>query len=182
MRNKALDVRGYSFSDSDTIMVDANIWLYLYGPGAPPMSWTASTYSGVFARILASDSKLFLDTLVLSEFINRYARLEMKRLQPAQNNYKAFRSSPDYPPVAKAIESGVKQILTVCQPARHPFDEWGLNDLLTEFGANTYDWNDQLIAENCKKQGFSLLANDGDFTEGGISVLTANSRLLTACP
>lgn len=182
MKNKAVDASSHPFSDKDEILVDANIWIYLCSPGGIPGSWQVKTYSSIMARILKAGSKLFLDVLVLSEYINRYSRIAMNHLQPAQTNFKAFRNSPDYPPVASAIEAEVKQLLMVCTPVNHAFDEWNLNDLMTDFGANSVDCNDQLITENCKKNGFSLLTNDGDFTEGGIPVLTANNKLLTACP
>ena len=180
MKNKAFDARSHPFSDSDAIMVDANIWLYLNGPASVSQTW-ASIYSGVCGRILSAGSSLFMDVLVLSEFINRFARLEMWRLQPHHRDFKAFRGSTDFPPVARSIESQVNQILMVCRPVDHPFSEWNLPDLLNDFGSGTVDWNDQLIAENCRKHGLALLTNDGDFTEGGISVFTANSKLLTAC-
>jgi len=182
MRNKAIDATSHVFSNTDEILVDANIWIYLCTPAGIPGSWPVKTYSNILSRILKAESQLFLDVLVLSEFINRYARIEMKRLQPAQTDFKAFRNSPDYPSVAKSIETEVKQLLMVCHPVSHPFNEWNLDELLIEFGLNKFDWNDQLIAENCKKHGFSLLTNDSDFTEGGISIFTANNRLLTACP
>lgn len=181
MKNKAFDARSHPFSDSDAILVDANIWLYLYGPASTSATW-AGTYSGVFSRILSAGSLLFLDVLVLSEFINQFARLEMRRLQPGQYNFKAFRGSASFPPVARSIESQVNQILMVCRPMDHPFSEWNLSDLLNDFGTGTMDWNDQVITENCRKHGLALLTNDNDFTEGGISVFTANNRLLAACP
>ena len=37
-------------------------------------------------------------------------------------------------------------------------------------------------ADVCRKHGISPLTNDGDFTEGGISVFTANGKLIRACP
>lgn len=182
MKNKALDARSYAFSNRDNILVDANIWLYLSGPAATPTSWAVRTYSSVFSRILSAGCSLFLDVLVLSEFIDRFARIEMKRLQPTQTDFKSFRGSTDFIPVAQAIESHVSQFLMVCQPVNHNFSEWNLTDLLNDFGTGIVDWNDQLIAENCRKHGLALLTNDRDFTEGGISVFTANNRLLTACP
>nr|MBC8362984.1 PIN domain-containing protein [Candidatus Desulfatibia profunda] len=181
MKNKAFDARSHAFSNSDSMLVDANIWLYLLGPASVSQTW-ASIYSGVFNRILSAGSLLSLDVLVLSEFINQFARLEMRRLQPGQYDFKAFRGSADFPPVARSIESQVNQILMVCRPVDHPFSEWRLSDLLNDFGTGAMDWNDQLITENCRKHGLALLTNDGDFTKGGISVFTANNRLLAACP
>ena len=182
MRNRAFDASSHSFSNTDAILVDANIWIYLYGPVPNPANWAVRTYSNVFSRILAAGSRLFLDVLVLSEFINRFARIEMRRLHPTQNNFKTFRNSPDFPPVARSIELQVSQILMVCQPVDHPFAEWNHADLLKDFSSGNVDWNDQLIAENCRKNGLAVLTNDSDFTHGGIPVFTANNTLLAACP
>jgi len=181
MKNKAFDARSHAFLDSDSILVDANIWLYLLGPASVSPRWTA-VYSGVFKRIDSAGSDLFLDTLILSEFINRFARIEMQRIQPGQSNFKAFRDSNDFQAVAQSIESQVNVMLSLCRPIDHPFSEWNLSDLLKDFSTGTVDWNDQLIVENCRKHSLALLTNDGDFTHGGISVFTANTKLLAACP
>jgi len=182
MRNKAIDARTHTFAGTDSILLDANVWLYLYGPAADPSDWKVQAYSGIFSRLLTAGTQLFLDVLILSEFINRFARMEMKRIQPTQSDFKAFRTSADYPSVASAIETQVGQILTACRPIDHPFAEWRHTDLMKEFGTGSSDWNDQLIVENCRKHNLALLTNDADFTEGGIPVFTANGRLLAACP
>jgi len=180
-KNKAFDARSHAFTASDAILPDANIWLYLNGPAANPAGWSVKTYSAVLANILGARSRLFLDVLVLGEFINRFARLEMKRLQPGQNDFKTFRSSGDFPSVAAAIKYQTGQIIAICQPINHPFAEWDLPQLLSDFAVGGADWNDQLLIENCRKHGLAPLTNDGDFTEGGISVFTANNKLLNAC-
>lgn len=64
----------------------------------------------------------------------------------------------------------------------HPCSEWNHTQMLADFGTGGADWNDQLLVENCRRHGISPLTNDGDFTEGGISVFTANNKLLVACP
>jgi predicted nucleic acid-binding protein len=182
MRNKAINANNHSFSSKDEILVDANIWIDLYGPAANPNRWSVRTYSNIYARMLTAGCKLFLDLLILSEFVNRFARIEMRRIQPTQGNFKSFRQSTDFPPVARAIETQVTQILSVCNPIDHPFAEWPHIDLMKDFSTGSVDLNDQLLAHNCRKHGLAILTNDSDFTEGGISVFTANNRLLTACP
>ena len=57
-----------------------------------------------------------------------------------------------------------------------------LADLLNDFSTGAFDCNDQFLVECCRKHGLCMLTNDWDFTEGGITVYTANNRLLTACP
>ena len=41
-----------------------------------------------------------------------------------------------------------------------------------------YGFNDQVITEICKNNGFTLITNDGDFKTQEISILTANAKLL----
>jgi hypothetical protein len=94
MKNKARDARTHRFAATDQILPDANIWLYLYGPSANPATWPVRTYSGVFAGLLTAKSQLYLDVLVLSEFVNRFARIEWKRTAPTITDFKVFRQSP----------------------------------------------------------------------------------------
>lgn len=182
MKNKAINATTHVFSASDKLLPDANIWIYLNGPASDPTKWAVQTYSAILGDILNAGAEVFLDVLVLSEFINRFARMEMNRLQPGQRDFKAFRQSADFPPVATAIQQQTSQILAMCQPLDHPFSEWNHTQMLTDFGLGGADWNDQLLVENCRKHGISPLTNDGDFTEGGINVFTANGKLIRACP
>lgn len=52
MKNKAHDLKTYRFSPGEEVMVDANIWLYLY---PPPMNINvrfARQYSTGFAQLI----------------------------------------------------------------------------------------------------------------------------------
>ena len=66
-------VDSYEFAESDALFLDTNIWLYVYAPQAPN-DWRTRIYSKSLGKILTAKSKIFIDALVLSEFINRYAR------------------------------------------------------------------------------------------------------------
>ncbi|MGB6064251.1 MAG: hypothetical protein WBG50_05560 [Desulfomonilaceae bacterium] len=44
MSSEAFHIRDYHFSNSDALLVDANVWLYLYGPQEPE-DWRAKVYS-----------------------------------------------------------------------------------------------------------------------------------------
>ncbi len=54
--------------------------------------------------------------------------------------------------------------------------------MLSDFETGGADFNDALILETCRRNNLTLVTNDGDFSEGGISVLTAHHKLLAACP
>ncbi len=53
-----------------------------------------------------------------------------------------------------------------------------IDDLLNDYATGSYDFNDQMITDLCKRKGLKLITNDGDFKGQGIPILTANNRLL----
>ena len=53
-----------------------------------------------------------------------------------------------------------------------------MDNLLNDYATGDYDFNDQVITEICKNNGFTLITNDSDFKTQDIPILTANSKLL----
>lgn len=52
MKNKAYDLSSYSFSSDEQVLVDTNVWLYLFpAPGNPPHNF-AQQYSTAFANLV----------------------------------------------------------------------------------------------------------------------------------
>jgi len=192
MRNKAHDISAYPFAAADRVLPDANIWLFLYAPSSIALPSflrpAVAAYTRALAAIVSSGAELFLDAIVFSEVINRLLDDEWQRIDPPDANgvrkyrkRKHFRKSTDYPLAATAVESLAKQIVAQTQPVDHSFSQWDLNQLLTDFGRGSTDWNDQLIVENCRHHRLKLLTDDADHVSGGIEVLTANRRLIKAC-
>src|SRR6266446_1873579 len=179
MKNKAFDARRHPFSADDQILPDANIWVYLFGPASATVGPAVSAYSAVLNKLLHSKCCLFLDVLVIGEFINRYARLETSRLQPG-GTFKVFRNSAAFVPVAEDIAQQASVIISLCQSIDHHFAQWNAATLLADYATGGFDFNDQLLVETCRKYGLALLTNDTDFTEGGITVFTTHHRLLAA--
>lgn len=180
MSGNIIDASRYGFSDKDRILVDANVWLYLFGP-EPPNSARAKSYSGVFKRIQLAKSQLFLDVLVLSEFINTYARMQHRILEldgKVSGNYKTFRDSNEYVPVAEAIYASILQIGKVAKPLDHALTACDLTAVLGAFAKGKSDINDRLIAECCKHHDLALLTNDSDLGDMPIPIFTTNPGLL----
>jgi hypothetical protein len=76
MRNRAYDLKTYSFSFGDKILIDANVWLYLYPPPSNSKSTFAASYSRAFATLIQNGATPFIDPMILSEYLNRYCHLE----------------------------------------------------------------------------------------------------------
>ena len=177
MTHKVVAVGGYRFTSKDQLFLDANIWLCLYGPQSPRTSRKVRIYSKAFRHILKAKSRIYIDVLVISEFINSYARIRWKNIAPDME-FKEFRNSPSFKPVAQDIVADAKRVLKHCSQIESGFGILKMNDLLCDYATGSSDFNDQVIAELCKRKRLKLITNDGDFRGQGASVLTANKYLL----
>jgi len=190
MSNVAHDLSGWAFQPDQRILPDANFWLNVLSPAvgfARPRR--SRDYSDAYRRLLAAQSELFVDVLIMSEFVNVLARQAftdpMKRRYTGgggQPNFKAFRNSADFTGPARTIAAQCKKILRQCKRLDHGFSEWNFERLMNDFENGGEDFNDLMIVEMARKHSLLLLTDDGDMTSGGVTVLTANRNLLAACP
>ncbi|RJP58800.1 MAG: PIN domain-containing protein [Deltaproteobacteria bacterium] len=177
MTHKAEPITSYTFTSADELLLDTNVWLLVYGPQKPG-DIKVATYSQALAKILAAQCRIYIDVLIVSEFINAYARMKWKLVAPHINQFKAFRRSPDFKPVAQDIAADVRCVLNHCSRIENGFEALNIVGLIDEYAAGDADFNDQIIAVLCKRKGLKLVTDDGDFSGQGIPVLTANKRLL----
>ena len=180
MNHKAAKVCNYKFSDGDQLFLDTNIWFYIFGPQEPKYQnnhWMR-IYSRIFQRILKAKSRIYIDVLVLSEFINRYAKLKHDVDGPQDIKFKTFRTSQDFEPVAQDIVADVQRLLNHCIRIKSDFATLDMDTLLNDYADGDSDFNDQVITEICKNNGFTLITNDSDFKTQEIPILTANRKLL----
>ena len=177
MANNIQAVGSYTFTHRDKLFLDTNIWLYLFGPREPRNHWN-QIYSQVFNRILNANSQIYIDVLVVSEFINAYARMKQKVVAPRINSFKIFRNSSYFKLVAEDIAADVELVLSYCSKIESSFTALSMSALLADYAAGDFDFNDQVITELCKSNGFTLVTNDSDFRAQEIPILTANQSLL----
>ncbi|MEA3450841.1 MAG: PIN domain-containing protein, partial [Bacteroidota bacterium] len=70
-----IDINTYSPKASDKFFFDNNIWMYLYCPIGSYKEILVQKYSNLFGKILEVGAKIYVSSLVLSEFYNSYSRL-----------------------------------------------------------------------------------------------------------
>ena len=174
---KVTSVNNYEFTSKDQLFLDANIWLYIYGPQEPDDKKVA-IYSRTLHRILAAQSRIYIDLLVVSEFINTYARMKWRLVTPAIKQFKDFRNGLDFKPVARDIADDVRRVMTHCSRIEDDFMTLQLDSLCNAYAAGDSDFNDQVIIEVCKREGLTLITHDRDFRGRRIPILTANRHLL----
>ena len=180
-KNRAHDAARHQFRPGEKVLVDTNVWLYVH----PPRSRTtrprwARSYEPILKR-LERHALPIIDALVLSEYCNRYIRIEYGN-SGFPGPFKAYRTSAASQTVRSLVVEQATQICQSCTPADTALAPLDLPDLLQAVEAGTTDINDSLLLANCRHQGWKLLTHDADMTHGGIEVLTLNRRLLAACP
>ncbi len=173
------DIGSYSFSRDDKFFLDANIWLSVYGPMTHNRR-RASIYSSAIRDIHSTGCAVYIDVLIISEFINVYARWEHKQSASRNNNFKDFRRSSAFVKIAEDIAVNAKRIIKQCQLCDSNFANIDIEALLTEFGKGDLDFNDKVFSTLCKDRGLILVTDDEDFKGSDLAVLTANDRLLKA--
>lgn len=182
MNNKAIGIQNYSFSAGDKLLIDANIWLYLFPAPSSATRGFVRTYSAAFKAMLLAKCTIIVNALVLSEYLNRYCRIEWEALHKGSySSFKAFRQSKDYVGVGQSAADFARAILKQCTTSNDGFADADILNILKEFESGSNDFNDGLIADACLRNSWTLVTHDGDFVNGGIAVLTDNNRLIAAC-
>lgn len=173
------DITNYKFTEKESLLLDTNILLSVYGPNANKERYTY-IYSEALSKMRLSKSKIFVDVLVLSEFINRFAHWEFDQLpseiKPLE--FKDFRKSMPFKDVAQEIADSARRITDYAICCDSEFGSMDLAELLREYELGKSDFNDQVIARLCQKNGFILVTHDADFQSSKIDILTANRSML----
>lgn len=136
-------------------------------------------YSAAFNSMLTAKSQLFTDVLVISEFVNTYARTKCNTSSaPTKGKFKIYRQSEYFKPVAKQIAIAAKKITSMCQVLESGFSQLQHHSLFASYATGEFDFNDQVFAELCRNKGLTLVTHDGDFAGQTLPILTANKKLL----
>jgi predicted nucleic acid-binding protein len=171
----------YQFRETDRLLFDTNVWLFLYSPQYSPTDRRVRVYSAAAKNILDARSRIFIDALILSEFINTWARFAYNKL-PAQakpRDFKTYRNSSGFKTVAKAVADACRRILGHAARIESGFPVLDIDSVLSGYEAGNADFNDQILAELCKTTGLALVTDDGDLKDLTATILTENRNLLS---
>lgn len=181
MSKQIYRIESYTFSTTDALLFDANVWLYIYGQQGELSPQIKNKYLLALRRIRSAKIPIFIDVLVLSEFINASARFFYNRL-PAPTKpveFKAFRNSADFKPIDERIAKLSRRILEKSQRIESNFESVDIGTILRDYQAGEVDFNDLILAEMCRTRNLKLVTHDADFKEENVAILTANPKLLS---
>lgn len=179
-RNNAKAIEDHAFKPNEKLVLDANVWLLLHCPQGDPHDYRVTVYSAAFRRMLEAKSVIHIDATILGEFINRYARLVhglLREKGSAPEDFKKFRKSALFKPVARNIAASARKILNDAHRVDTGFDTLDAHEVLTDYETGYHDFNDLIIAELCSAKGFALVTDDADFVKSKLNVLTTKDRL-----
>jgi len=186
MMNNVIDVETYVPQNGDKYFFDANIWLYFYCPMISISNYKKtiiSKYDGFLKKVINSDTTIYVSSLIASEIINAWLRLDfniLQRKKTVQNNYKRhYRGSNYYHSTVEGIKAVFNnQLLKISTLLDDRATEISMPDVLS--GLEKIDFNDSYYHQLAKLDNLLIVTDDADFAEldTGISILTANQKLL----
>lgn len=177
LKMKKIRIANYTPKSGDKFLFDNNIWMYLYCPIGSFREAVQDSYSNFFQKILDIGAKIFVPSLVLSEFTNKYFHLDFKIWCDGEdkNFKKDYRISDSYKNTVEDISMRIEsQILAVSNRIDDDFSEASIKDIYRRF--EYMGFNDSYYVELGKIYDLMIVTNDTDFlnVEDEVTILTIN--------
>jgi len=182
--SKILEISQYWPTAEDKLFFDTNVWMYLFCPIGNYNAERVAQYARFLKRGLRVGAKVYISSLILSEFYNSYARLEFNLWRRKSGNHrksfkKHFRKTSQYQRVAQDIKLVIQsQILKFAEKIN---DDLAILEFERLFhGIERSDFNDNYYLALCEKRGFKFISDDRDFHghDFDMIILTCNKELL----
>lgn len=166
MAAKIVDIAKYSPKSSDVFFFDNNVWMYLFCPLANYNKNRQKHYSSFLQGIATSQSTIFVSSLILSEFTNRYLRMDFEQWKDEQKKYNAvfkkdYVGTQRYKDTVIEIKRNINQIMKFCEKSSDNFNALDLNDILQHL--SHIDFNDSYYLELANLSKWKIVTDDIDF-------------------
>ncbi len=166
MAAKLLDIKSYSPKALDVFFFDNSVWMYLFCPLGNYNKNKQKLYSSFLQSIQSSKSTIFISSLVLSEFANRYLRMDFERWKeeeqiPSAVFKKDFIGIKRYTETVEEIKRNINQILKFCEKSGDNFNAVDFNSVLHHL--SSIDFNDSYYIELAKLDNWKIVTDDEDF-------------------
>jgi len=174
-----LDVNNLSLTSAQ-VLFDTNIWIFVEGFCGSGAHQT-NTYSNAYSRLLKQNNTIFVNDYVLGEFSNRCSRYEYdlrKNADSSLPSFKRYRQSAEFRPVMESVRDTCLHILNDCEYLAVGRSECDLERVIEEFHLGKIDFSDLMLVNHCSQEKLYLMTDDRDFQGRGVSIITANRKLL----
>ena len=158
----------YKISSEDRVFIDTNILIFLFSPDfVSSKEYQIDRYSKVFEMLVQNGCKMYINSHVISEYINRCLRIDFdKNVQDSGKTklYKEdYRNSPRYEDTLKKVLKELNKFLSL--DVIQLDDSFSNFNIIDNYKENMkFDFNDMIIAKNVKENSLYLLSDDSDFS------------------
>ena len=173
------NIKEHKFQADEHLLLDANVWLYTYGPSATRLGDRDHIYNDAMTKMIDNKCKLYIILPILSEYVHVYLDKQLELNGVDRGDLKAFRKTDDYKKILRLIEADVKEILGLVKCCNPMFENSKACVFFDRFLQCALDFNDVIIEDFCiSNPKMILVTNDGDFKNGSIPIFTANGSML----
>lgn len=179
--NIILKVTDYSIKTDDHFFFDNNIWMYIFCPIANVQKAKQKVYSKFFEYVISRKNHIYVNTLVLSEFSNRYLKLDYNLCNDSANpkifnSYKRdYVGSDQFKATVSEVKASLNGILKVCQRCSDEFNHINVNSVFNLF--EKIGFNDSYYIHLSELKDWIIVSDDSDITNAntpqiGLKILT----------
>lgn len=166
MTNKVIDIESYSPKSSDIFFFDNNIWMFLFCPLANFEKRKQRIYSRFLNDIKTARGTIFISSLVISEFANRYLRLDYEQWVKTEKKINAsykrdYVGKSRYKNTMAEVSAAINQIMRFCEKTPDNFNAISIHEVLRH--CDHIDFNDSYYIELSKKGNYKIVSDDRDF-------------------
>ncbi|HEY5124525.1 MAG TPA: hypothetical protein VIK14_12400 [Ignavibacteria bacterium] len=163
---KVLDIIDYTPKASDIFFFDNTIWMYLFCPLGDYNKKKQKHYSSFLKSIGSSNSTIFITSLILSEFTNRYLRLDFDLWKKETSKFTAsfkkdYIGTQRYKDTISEIVVSIKNILGLCEKTPDNFNAININNVFNHL--SFIDFNDSYYIELANLGKYKIVTDDYDF-------------------
>lgn len=158
---------------------DTNIWLYLQGPYPDPGDLRTRSYSAFFKRILDSGGTVCIAPAVVSEFANRFIKLQhdfLVKTEDAPQHLKDFRQTAEYGEITENLSDELHHLIGPCTLIDSNLNKSQYDSVCEHLKPARLDFNDAVIVELCATNELPLVTHDFDFDGCGLEIWSSNGK------
>ncbi|MEI8046734.1 MAG: PIN domain-containing protein [Bacteroidota bacterium] len=166
MAARVIDVKTYTAKGLDIFFFDNNIWMYLFCPLGEYNKSRQKHYSALLKSVDTAKSTIFTSSLILSEFANRYLRMDFA-LWLKSSGFPDAKFKDDYVGTKRYLDTvaevkdSLRKIIALCEKQTDNFNSITIDNILNHFG--DVDFNDGYYIELATINKWKIVTDDQDF-------------------
>jgi len=157
----------YKVDKNTKVLIDTNVLIFVFYPINSNKN-KVDHYSMSLEKLRENNSQIFISSIVISEFINRWLRLDFEK--NFQNDDKTKKFKKDYR-VSDTYKKTIKLILKTIKKIYKNYNIKNIDDCYSSFDIekrykdNYIDFNDLILIHIAEKYNLKILTDDNDINK-----------------